>query len=77
MAMTAEQILKEARHLPHDQIVDLVDQLTLTLQPEADAEIEQAWKAETRRRLADLENGVVQPVPAEAVSARVRKIIGR
>jgi putative addiction module component (TIGR02574 family) len=40
-------------------------------------EIEESWKQETRRRLAELESGKVQAVPGEVVSSRIRKIVGR
>ncbi|MBL9170506.1 MAG: addiction module protein [Verrucomicrobiales bacterium] len=41
-----------------------------------DPEIGAAWKQETRRRLAEIENGTVQPVDGESVSARIRQIVG-
>jgi putative addiction module component (TIGR02574 family) len=73
--MTLDQIIEEARHLPPDQVVELMNRLTLELQvvPEVEAE----WKAETRRRIAQIENGEVQGIPGAEVSARVRKIVGR
>lgn len=77
MAMTAEQIIEEARHWPHERVVELVDRLSLTLQSDANAGVEQAWKSTTRRRLAELENGTLQPIPGDVVSARIRKIVGR
>ena len=36
-----------------------------------------AWRDETRRRLAELESGKVQAVPGDVVSERIRKIVGR
>ena len=34
-------------------------------------------KSETRRRLAEIENGTVQAVDGEEVSARIGRIVGR
>ena len=37
-----------------------------------DAEIEEAWAAETERRIADIESGVVQVIPIADTLAQVR-----
>jgi len=73
--MTLEQIVEEARHLPHEQIVQLVDRLSQSLHLTAD--IEESWKAETRRRVSEIETGAVQGIPGSEVSARIRRIVGR
>jgi putative addiction module component (TIGR02574 family) len=77
MPITVDQIVEEARHLPREQIAELVDRLTLSLHETADPGVEEAWKKETRRRVAEIENGEVQGIPGDEVSARVRRIIGR
>lgn len=43
----------------------------------ADPAIELAWRQETRRRVAEIEGGVVTGIPGEEVSARIRRIVGR
>ena len=75
MPMTLDQIVEEARHLPTEQVVELVDRLSegLHLSPG----IEESWMAETRRRVADIEAGKVQGIPGPEVSARIRKVVGR
>ena len=75
MPMTLDQIVEEARHLPTEQVLELVDRLSegLHLSPG----IEESWKAETRRRVADIETGKVQGIPGREVSARIRKVVGR
>lgn len=75
--MTLEQIVEAASHLPREQVAEVVDRLTLKLHADVAPEIETTWKAETRHRLAELESGKVQGVSSEAVSSRIRKIIGR
>ncbi|HTX21585.1 MAG TPA: addiction module protein [Candidatus Aquilonibacter sp.] len=75
--MTLDQIVEEASHLPREQMAEIVDRLTLTLHNDVEPEIEAAWKQETRRRLAELENGKVEAIPGEVVGNRIRKIVGR
>ena len=74
--MTLEQIVEETRHWPPEKVGELVDRLTEDLHA-SDPDTEAAWKQETRRRLAEIENGTVQPVEGETVSARIRQIVGR
>jgi putative addiction module component (TIGR02574 family) len=77
MAITVDKLVEDARCLPREQMVELVDRLTLSLYPTPDPEVESAWKTETRRRLAEIENGEVQEIPGNEVSDRVRRIVGR
>jgi putative addiction module component (TIGR02574 family) len=39
--------------------------------------VEEAWRQESRRRVAEIESGQVTAVPGEEVSRRVRQIAGR
>jgi putative addiction module component (TIGR02574 family) len=75
MAMTLDQIVEEAGHLPAEQVAELVDRLSQGLH--LSSGIEESWKAETRRRVADIEAGNVQGIPGPEVSARIRKAVGR
>ena len=77
MPMTLDQIAVEASHLPPEQVVELVDRLTLSLHHAIEPEIEDAWKEEARRRVAELESGQVKAIPGEEVSERIRRIVGR
>ncbi len=72
--MTLDQIVEEARHLPAEQVIELVDRLTQELH--FAPEIENDWKVETRRRVAEIESGRVEGIPGEEVSARIRRIVG-
>ena len=75
MPMTLDQIVEEARRLPPEQVIELVDRLTeeLHVSPKIEAE----WRAETRRRVAEIESGQETGIPGEVVSARIRRIVGR
>jgi putative addiction module component (TIGR02574 family) len=74
--MTLEQIVEETRHWPPEKLGELVDRLSEELYT-PDPDHEEAWKQEARRRLAEIENGTVQAVDGEKVSARIRRIVGR
>jgi putative addiction module component (TIGR02574 family) len=77
MPMTLDQIVEAASHLPREQVAEVVDRLTSALHTDVEPEVETAWKQETRRRLAELENGKVQAIPGDVVSRRIHKIVGR
>jgi putative addiction module component (TIGR02574 family) len=77
MPMTLDQIVEAASHLPREQVAEVVDRLTSALHTGMDPEIEESWKQETRRRLAELESGSVQAVPGDVVSHNIRGIVGR
>jgi hypothetical protein len=76
VSVTLEQIVEETRRWPIEKVTELVDRLTeeFHLSP---SEVETAWKEETRRRLSEIEGGTAQLVDGDAVSARVRRIVGR
>jgi hypothetical protein len=76
MPMTLEQIVEEARRWPPEKVGELVGRLTEDLRA-SDQAIEEPWKQEVRRRLAEIENGTVPPTDGETVSARIRPIVGR
>ena len=74
--LTLEQIVEETRHWPPEKVGELVGLLTADLHA-SDPETEAAWKAEIDRRIEEIQSGKVQGIPAEEVSARIRKILGR
>ncbi len=76
MPMTPKQIVAEARQLPTDQMSELVDQLLAECFARPDPEIDDAWRSETRRRVAEIQSGKLAGVPGEEVMSEVRKIVG-
>ena len=76
MSITLEQIVEETRKWPPAKLSALVSRLTEELQG-SKADVEDVWKHEVRRRLAEIENGTVQAVDGDVVSARIRSIVGR
>jgi hypothetical protein len=77
MSLTLDQIVAEARLLPREQTAELFDRLLAETIDTPDPEIEQAWKIETRRRIAEIENGTEPGVPGEQAMVELRRIVGR
>jgi putative addiction module component (TIGR02574 family) len=75
MSRDAGEILKEALALPLEARAALADSLWDSLDPEIDADVEETWRTEIRRRLAELGSGVVTAIPwSEARSRLLAKL---
>ncbi len=73
MNEAAQKILSDALHLPDRERAELAASLIDSLDPSVDEEYQQAWDSEVLRRVEELDNGAVTPVPwAEAR----RRILG-
>jgi putative addiction module component (TIGR02574 family) len=71
MSTSLRDIEAAALELPEEERAQLAHRLYASL--DRDAEVEAAWAAEIRRRVADLEAGLVETIPAEQVLAEVRR----
>jgi putative addiction module component (TIGR02574 family) len=76
MPMTLKELYTETRRLPREQAAELMDLMLINTFSEPDPAVDEAWGREIDRRLAELESGQVQGIPAEEVMARARKIVG-
>ena len=76
MPMTLDEIVEETRHWPPERVGELVGRLTEDLHT-SDPETETAWKTEIDRRIEEIQSGKIKGIPAEEVSARIRKILAR
>ena len=74
MTMTLDQIVEETSQLPSDVVAELVDRIMLARHGGMDPEVEEAWKHEARRRLAEIQSGKVVGVSAAEMKARLRRI---
>jgi putative addiction module component (TIGR02574 family) len=64
MSQGISQLLEQAMRLPEHERGDLAARLIDSLDPATgDDEVEMAWDGEIQGRLADLDEGRVQPVP--------------
>ena len=73
MATTLAELESLALRLTPEDRVRLADRLLASLW--SDSAVEDAWSAESQRRLAELESGAVLAVPVETAIERARKAI--
>lgn len=73
--MDPTTIEREALHLPVSDRAKLAHKLLLSLEDMSEPEIEQAWLDEAERRAAEVDQGLVQLIPAEEVSRKARALL--
>jgi len=71
MSRDAGEILKEALALPPEARAALADYLWDSLDPEVDANAEEAWRQEIKRRIVDLDSGKIAAIPWSEARARL------
>jgi putative addiction module component (TIGR02574 family) len=76
MPITLDEIVEETREMPAEVVAELVDRIMIARYGGIEPQVAPAWKAETDRRIAEIEVGKVQGVPLEESLARARKIAG-
>jgi len=69
---TYEEVMIAALALPPNERVMLAEQLTETLDGEAQERIEALWAEVAERRDKEIEDGIVKPIPGEEVMNRMR-----
>jgi putative addiction module component (TIGR02574 family) len=69
----ASEILHAARTLSHEERAALAHELLITLEPESDVDVEQAWADEIRRRLRAIREGRVVPRDWDEALTDIRK----
>ena len=57
--------------MPPDEVDWLIESLLIRENHAPEAEIETAWDGEIKRRLDEIDSGVVRMIPAEQVHARM------
>lgn len=71
MRSTAEELEEAVLSLPRGERARLAERLIASL--DEDAEIEQAWAVEVRRRLEAYRKGEIEAVPVEDVLIEARR----
>jgi len=71
MTQEANDVLKKALALPADDRAALAGSLIDSLDPQADASVEEAWNDEVARRIEELDSGKAKTVPWAEVRRRV------
>lgn len=70
-----EELSQRARALSPNDRARLAEKLLESLHENADPDIEAAWDAEIRRRVAEVESGSVKLIPAEEVFDEIRQFL--
>ena len=65
--MKIDAIRDQALHLPVNERAYLAEQLLSSLDDLSEAETEQLWLHEAARRAAEMDQGLVERIPAELV----------
>jgi putative addiction module component (TIGR02574 family) len=71
MKVQAKKLLEEAMKLPAEARAAIAGSLIDSLDTEVDEDAEAAWSVEIEKRLKELDNGAVRPIPW----AKARKMI--
>ena len=71
MNQLVDKLAEQAKQLNPDERVALIETLLAQL-PDPDPEWEAAWAAEVERRMAAVERGEEQLIPAEKVMEKLR-----
>jgi len=73
MARSARDLFEEAMSLDPEERATLMRLLIETLDTESEEGVEDAWRVEIERRMAELDSGAVQAVPWEELRARLHR----
>ncbi len=73
--MDLKQLQKAALSLPEEERAILARSLLVSLDTESESEIEQAWIAEARNRVKELDKGYVKPIPAEVAREKAKRLL--
>jgi putative addiction module component (TIGR02574 family) len=75
LCMKLKQIEDEVLHLPEEERAALAQKLLLSLDVPTEGEISEDWLVEAQRRARELDEGIVQAVPAEEVRRKARALL--
>lgn len=71
MSMTLDQIEAEVSRLPEEERLQLVNRITSHLGTGMEKDVEAAWAAEIRKRIADLKSGSLKTRNVDEVIAEL------
>ena len=73
--MKLNQIETEALNLSGEKRAELAQKLLLSLETLSEEEIAEDWLMAAQRRARELDEGIVQPVPAEEVRRKAQALL--
>jgi len=71
MEKSARQLFEEAMKLDPEERATLMRLLIESVDAESEDGVEDAWRVEIERRMAELDSGTVQTIPWEELRARL------
>ena len=71
MARSAQELFEGAMRLDPQERATLMRLLIESLDAESEEGVEDAWRVEVERRMAELDSGAVETVPWEELRARL------
>lgn len=77
MSTLVEELSCRAKALSAEDRARLAEELLDSLHGQSDAEADAAWDREIERRVAQVESGAVELIPAEEVHAQARRLMRR
>ena len=73
--MKLKDLEQEALRLSAEERASLAHKLILSLDDPHEAELDEAWLAEADRRARQIDRGEAQPIPADEVRRKARKLL--
>ncbi len=73
--MNMKQIESEALGLSETERAELAQKLILSLDNSNQDDLDEAWLLEAKRRAQEIDEGVVQPIPAEEVRKKAQALL--
>ena len=76
MSTVLDELKQKAAQLGEDERAELALALISSLDGEPETGVDEAWRVEITRRIAQIERGEIQLVPGDEVFARLRRKLG-
>ena len=76
MSTALAELKQKAAQLTERERAELALELIESLDGEPEAGVDEAWRNEVARRIAQIERGEVQLIPGDEVFARLRRKLG-
>lgn len=73
--MNLKEIEQEALHLSEEERAELAQRLLLSLDVPGAEEIEAHWLVGAHRRAIEIDEGTVEPIPADEVRKRAQALL--
>jgi putative addiction module component (TIGR02574 family) len=73
--MNLQEVSHEALHLSAEERAELAQMLLLSLDPTTEDEIAESWLDEAHRRARDIDDGIVEPIPADEVRRKALSLL--